>query len=103
MGTLLGVLTAAILCGAPPARAQEPTDGLSAPVREAGQLLTSRDQHPRRGGVLRLEALGDPAALPHVQPHLTARSVPMRAAAVRAVTALQGLPAVPMLLKALAS
>lgn len=84
----------------------ESTEGLSAdaldpPAVEAFTLVESDDPYQRRLGFLRLEALRDPTTLGRITPYLSHRESELRAYSVRAVAAIEGLSATPILLNAL--
>ena len=64
------------------------------------QLLESHDPYQRQLGLLRLEALREPAAVPAIQRTLADREPEVRAYGLRALGAIQGAKAVPALLDA---
>lgn len=73
----------------------------AARTAEALQLLKSQDPYQQRLGFLRLEALRDPSTLPEIRPYLDSRDPDLRAYSLRAVAAIDGLKAVPLLLERL--
>jgi ribosome-associated translation inhibitor RaiA len=68
---------------------------------EAMQLLDSEDAYQRQLGFLRLEALREPATVPIILRHLGSKDPEIRAYSLRAVAAIQGAAAVPLLLETL--
>lgn len=68
---------------------------------EAMRLLASQDAYQRKLGFLRLEALREPGTLEAIRAHLGSRDPETRAYSLRAVAAIEGPPAVPLLLTAL--
>lgn len=83
------------------APAVPPDGGLSAEAREALQLIESNDAYQREFGFLRLEALRQSETAPAVQGYLSHRMPEMRAYSVRALAAVSGAEAVPLILRAL--
>ena len=82
------------------ARAEE-APGLTPKAAEALAFIQSEDPYRRQLGFLRLEALRDPATLSAIRPYADHRDPELRAAALRALAAIEGLGAVPRLLQAL--
>ena len=74
---------------------------LNARATEALRLLNSADPYQRRLGFLRLEALRDPSTVSAIQPYVTSRDPELRASGLRALAAIQGVEAIPLLLHAL--
>lgn len=64
-------------------------------------LLDDRDDYQRSLGFLRLEALRDPATIPLIRGYLASADAQTRAYAVRALAAVEGAAAAPMLLQVL--
>lgn len=79
----------------------EAASGPSPAASEALQLLESEDSYEQQKGFLRLEALREAATLPALRGYLDHRDQDTRAYALRAVVAIEGAPAVPMLLERL--
>ena len=93
------LLIGAILSGPwPPARAEEP----SPRAVEAMRLIESDDLYQRELGFLRLEALREPATIDAISRYLAHREPEVRAYSLRALAAVQGPAAAPVLLEALA-
>ncbi len=68
---------------------------------EALQLIESKDPYQRELGFLRLEALREPSTAEAIRKLTTSRDPDLRAYSVRALSAIQGAAAVPLLLEAL--
>ena len=64
-------------------------------------LLDAKDAYIRQKAFLQLEALRDPATAPLVQGHLKSRTSSTRAFSVRALAAIDGVNAIPLLLERL--
>lgn len=100
MRALALALFAAALIAAP-AWAAAP-DGISPEAVSAFQMIDSGDEHQQQLGFLRLEALREPATAPAIR-QLTRHNEPrVRAFSLRALAAVDGAPAVPELIEALA-
>ena len=65
------------------------------------QLLQSRDPYQRQLGFLRLEALRESSSVPTISTYLTSKDPEMRAYSLRALAAIEGTGALPVLLQAL--
>jgi len=68
---------------------------------EAMRLLASSDPYERQLGFLRLEALREPSTLEVITRYLDSRDVEVRAYSLRALAAIDGVAAVPVLLERL--
>jgi len=68
---------------------------------EAIRLLESSDPYQRELGFLRLEALREAATVPAIRRYLDDRNLNMRAYSLRALAAIEGTQAVPLLLERL--
>jgi ribosome-associated translation inhibitor RaiA len=68
---------------------------------EAMQLLESKDPYQRQLGFLRLEALREPSTVGAIEGYLTSKDPETRAYSLRAVAAIRGPTAVPLLLETL--
>ena len=87
----------------PHAQGDEPSSAaLSAKAREAIALLDAQDPYQRQLGFLRLEALRDPATVEAISRYVHNPDEDIRAASLRALSAIEGAAASPMLLDALA-
>lgn len=82
-------------------RAEDATASLSSEAQNAIRLLKAADLYDRQMGFLLLESLRDPATLPTIRPYLNDRNSDLRAFAVRAVAAIDGVKAVPELVERL--
>jgi HEAT repeat protein len=76
-------------------RGQRPT------VAEATQLLESKDAYQRQLGFLRLEALRDPSTAATVRRYVDSPEPDTRAFSLRAVAAIEGAKALPLLVERL--
>lgn len=92
---LAAILWAGLALGAS-VHADEP---LSARAEEALQLTQSEDAYQQQLGFLRLEALREAATIPYLEQSLTHRQPDIRAYAVRALAAVQGVASVPKLIE----
>ncbi len=102
------ILSLAVLAVLPRAAADEtPTDATAAPVdsrvQEAARGLQSEDEFLRQKAFLQLEALRDPAAVPFIRPYADSKDADTRAWSLRALVAIQGVDAVPLLIERLKS
>lgn len=104
-GLLTVWLAAWLLLPSRTLRADEPqaADSPSPKAAEAMHLLNSSDPYDRQLGFLRLEALREPATVPTITPYLDSRDPELRAQSLRALAAIQGPQAVPVLLQRLKS
>ena len=103
---LLGVGVCLLAASAASAFAEEPVQPAAAPSQKAAdamRLLESEDAYQRELEFLRLEALREPSTVGVIAKYLTSRNSETRAYSLRAVAAIQGAAAVPMLLRALAA
>lgn len=91
-------VSVALLCFCGVAAAQE---ALSPRTAEVLRQLQSKDAFARKMAWLRLEALRDPQALAAIRPYLDDRDPLMRAGSLRAMAAIEGPRAVPLLLEKL--
>lgn len=92
------------LCWSAMGRAQEAATGRpSAKATEALQLIESEDPYQRQLGFLRLEALREPAAGEAIRRHVRSRDPDMRAWTLRALAAIEGSAAAPVLLERLSA
>ena len=99
LATALGVL-----CAPAPAQAAEQGTGTPTPKAvEAMRLLDSKDPYQRQLGFLRLEALREPSTVPAIALQLKSRDPETRAYSLRALAAIEGTGAVPVLLERLQS
>ena len=83
-------------CAAGSAEAPPPPD-LDPAAQDALRLIASSDAYQQELGFLRLEALRDPGTLPAILPYTDNPDAQMRAWSLRAVAAIQGEQAIPML------
>ena len=74
---------------------------LSAKAREAITLLDAQDPYQRQLGFLRLEALRDPSTVETILRYVHNQDEDTRAASLRALSAIEGVVASPILLEAL--
>ena len=96
------VLGLVLLAGAAHVLADEPSGvGPSPHAVEAIQWLSSTDPYQRQMAFLHLEALREPATIETVTTYLDNPDPQMRAYSVRALAAIQGVPAAPRLLEVL--
>ena len=100
--TLLWI-SASLLLWAPPADgdAQEAASHADPRVADAMRLIESDDPYQQLLGFLRLEALREPGTADLIRPYLDSRDPELRAHTVRALAAIEGPAAVPVLLKTL--
>ncbi len=98
--------TALIFCFAmlallPRVAADETPDATAASadsrVQEAARGLRSEDEFLRQKAFLQLEALRDPAAIPFIRPYADSKDPDTRAWSLRALVAIQGMDAAPLL------
>lgn len=83
--------------------AEAPSEGaLSPEASAAAALLDASDVFTRHLGFMRLEALREPASAEVIRKYLDSRDPEMRALSVRALAAVEGPAAVPLLLDKLA-
>lgn len=89
-----------ILLGTP-GRAHGDTSSTTPSPRalEAIRLIESSDPYEQQLGFLRLEALREPSTVDVLQPYVTHPQAQRRAASLRALAAIQGSAAVPLLLQ----
>lgn len=80
---------------------ERPVPPPTAKAVEAMQLLTSDDSYQRQVGFLRLEALRELSTVETIRPYVTHRDSEMRAYSLRALAAIQGVDAIPLLLERL--
>ncbi|MBI4598067.1 MAG: HEAT repeat domain-containing protein [Candidatus Omnitrophica bacterium] len=85
---------------ASPARSAEPSD-LSPQAVEALRLIESRDPYQQQLGFLRLEALREPPSTGYIRKYVDDRNPQRRADALRAMAAIAGPAAIPLLLRKL--
>ena len=98
------ILCFLLWCGVSAANAEDAAPPrLSPRAVEALQLLDSEDAYQREVGLLRLEALREPASVEAIRRYADSKDPQMRAGSLRALAAIQGAPAVPLLLERLAS
>ena len=88
-------LTASAACEEPPSATPSPK------AVEALQLIESKDPYQQQLGFLRLEALREASTAPLIRKYVTHRDPEMRAYAFRALAAIEGVQAVPLLLETL--
>ncbi|MBI3009450.1 MAG: HEAT repeat domain-containing protein [Candidatus Omnitrophica bacterium] len=74
---------------------------LSPKATEALRLIESRDFYQRQLGFLRLEALREVATADFIRPYLKSSEAQMRAGSLRALAAIEGSAAIPVLREAL--
>ena len=101
---LLSWVGAGLLLGAVRAFAEERAALPAVPspkALEAMRLLDSNDAYQRELGFLRLEALREISTVDTIAAHLTSRNPETRAYSLRAMAAIQGNAAVPLLLRTL--
>ncbi len=104
LAQLFCCLCVAAWCGAVPmmASAEEaPVATPSPKALEAVRLLESKDEYQRQLGFLRLEALREPATVSTIRRYADDRNADMRAYSLRALAAIEGLQAAPLLLERL--
>lgn len=96
-------LIMSVLCASPMlVRAeQQPATSPSPRAVEALQLIESNDPYQRELGFLRLEALREPGTAEAIRKLTTSRDADLRAYSIRALSAIQGAAAVPLLLETL--
>ncbi len=93
------ILSAAILSPFSIAWAEQAAPAsLSPKAVEALELVSSDDHYKQALGFLRLEALREPASVPLILPYASHKDPDLRAESVRALAAIQGIEAVPLLL-----
>ena len=100
---LLG-LSVGLLVAMTPASSEEQPQLSARPspkALEAMRLLDSEDAYQQELGFLQLEALREPSTVEPIAKYLTSRSPETRAYSLRAVAAIQGPAAVPLLLRTL--
>lgn len=100
-GSLWAWLTVLALAGGLAGRVEAEDAALEARAQSAAALLDSQDPYQRQVGFIRLEALRDPATGPVIRRHLTSKDTDHRAQAVRALGAIEGVRAVPDLIRSL--
>ena len=84
------------------ASAEQAAQPLSPRAVEALDLVSSDDRYKQELGFLRLEALREPASIPVILPYASHKDPELRASGVRALAAVQGVEAVPLLLDRIA-
>ena len=82
-------------------RAEGPSEVPSHEAAEALGLLESQDPYERKVGFLRLEALREPATVPALRSYVESLEADLRADSLRALAAIEGAKAVPLLLEKL--
>lgn len=97
----LAMLAASLSGGAISAVSAEDAATPSPRALEALQLAASEDPYQRQTGFLRLEALREPATVALIRPYADDRDGRTRAYCLRALAAIQGAAAVPLLLERL--
>ena len=98
----LGVLGAVVLGGAVAwSQEQAPPRPLSPETQALVKQLDDRDPTLRQQAFIRLEALRDPATIPLIHQYLQSKSANTRAFSVRALAAIEGPSADPVLLERL--
>lgn len=103
LGAGAACLWIAMVSGLPGIFAEEAsTQTISQRAADALRLVESGDDYQQQLGFLRLEALRDPAVLPALMPYTSSKNPDLRAQSLRAVAAIQGVGAVPLLLGRLA-
>ena len=80
---------------------ERPVPPPTAKAVEAMQLLTADDPYQRQVGFLRLEALRELGTVETIRPYVTHRDPEMRAYSLRALAAIEGVDAIPLLLERL--
>ena len=100
---LLVILWVAASLAAAPSRvsADAPLEPPSPEAAEALRLLESKDAYKRKVGFLRLEALREPPTADRIRVYLESRDPDMRADSLRALAAIEGEKAIPVLLEQL--
>ena len=99
----LGLVTA-FWFGIPLAGAEPKAADAGSPspqAREAIRLIESEDPYQRELGFLRLEALREPETIRFIRPYAEDRKPDIRAYSLRALAAIQGPEAIPLLLQTL--
>ena len=96
----LCVFAFAAVCCQPCAilKAEQATQVLSPRAVEALDLVSSDDRYKQELGFLRLEALREPASIPAILPYASDKDPELRADGLRALAAIQGVAACPLLL-----
>ena len=102
---LLGLSTTSLVLTAvrPTAAETEASASPSPHAVEAIRLLDDKDSYQRQVGFLRLEALREPATVPIVMKYLESPDPDTRGYSLRALAAIDGARAVPLLLGALST
>ena len=85
----------------PGVRGESPSSVPTPEAAEALQFLESKDPYERKVGFLRVEALREPATADAVRQYVKSRDPDMRADSLRALAAIEGAKAVPLLLEKL--
>ena len=99
---VIGLATVLTVAMPTHARAEEaPPSAPSPHAVEAMRLLDSKDAYQRELGFLRLEALREPGTVSVIQRYVQDRDPDTRAYSLRALAAIQGTEAIPVLLQAL--
>ena len=96
---LVGAIVALVLPCASMAVAEEQagSSDLSPQVRDALELLASHDPYQRQLGFLRLEAIRDPRSAEAIRGYVDSRDTDLRAYSLRALAAIEGAKAIPLL------
>jgi len=98
-----GTMAVVLLVGPADASTQERPTTPAKRAQAALALLESKDPYERQKGFLQLEALRNPDAGPAVRRYVDDRNSEIRAHSLRAVAAIEGVAAVPLLLEKLRS
>lgn len=99
-----GVAAVLLMCpsaGGEEAVSAPSADGPSPQAVAAMHLLEATDLYQRQLGFLRLEALREPSTLETIRAYISHRDPQTRAYSLRALAAIEGVPAIPVLLHAL--
>ena len=97
----IGWWVVALLAAGPAWAEQHAQPSVSPEAQAILPLLDAKDAYVRQKAFLQLEALRDPATAPLVQGYLTSRTSSTRAFSVRALAAIDGVNAIPLLLERL--
>ena len=101
VGMLSSALAAACLAAGTGAVRAASGEALSPAAEDALRLIETGDAYERQVGFLRIEALREPASVEPLRAYITHKDEVRRAYALRALAAIQGAEAVPLLLEKL--
>jgi len=98
---LAGIVGLCLIASMAHAADEKTLSASRARAQEALALLDSSDPYQRQLGFMRLEALRDPSTIDNIRPFLKDKDESNRAQSLRALAAIQGVAAIPVLLEAL--